>query len=226
MPKPSALRGLYPVVATLLAVMAFRAFAYDRYTVPSGSMEPTLLVGDNIMVDKKAYGIGAQHVSWAGAGIDGRLLAGRGPTRGEIAVFRKPRTGLVMVKRVVGLPGDRVMLSGGRLFVNGVPAEREAGEGGAFVETLPGGAVHLVAETAGDAGPADDTPEFVVPDGHYFMLGDNRDNSLDSRFMDQVGFVPAANLLGRVDRVIYSGTHCGLPLPCGFREGRTWVTVR
>ena len=220
--------GVSTFFATIAVISATNAFAYERYLVPSSSMEPTLLVGDYIGVEKYAYGVGPKQIGFD-LGFTGRLF-GAQPERGDIVVFRTPEDGwTVYVKRVIGLPGDRVQVKAGVLHVNGAPVRRERiadGEHGAprYTETLPGGYQHVISETRGDNGPADDTQEYRVPSGHYFMMGDNRDNSQDSRWLDHVGYVPAENLIGRVSHVLYSTQDCGrtvLTLMCGVRSERT-----
>jgi signal peptidase I len=185
------------------------------FIVPSGSMQPTLMIGDEIAAAKYAYGYGRYSVPFAHIPINGRILD-RPAERGDIVVFALPRDpNVVFVKRVIGLPGDRVQMRNGLLFINDteVPRRRvgsvylsDAGKTAAkYVETLPNGRTHEIVTLGG--GPLDDTPVFTVPRGHYFMMGDNRDNSLDSRVAPDeggVGFVPAENLIGRVDRVLFS----------------------
>jgi len=187
------------------------------FIVPSGSMEPTLMVGDEIAAAKYAYGYGRYSSPVGVIPFKGRILE-QPPERGDIAVFALPRDpSQTYVKRVIGLPGDRVQMRGGLLYINGTAVPRRAvgpvtmmAEGMPvravrYVETLPNGRAHDIVTIPG--GPLGDTPEFVVPPAHYFMMGDNRDNSLDSRVEPTeggVGFVPADNLIGRVDRVLFS----------------------
>jgi len=189
------------------------------FIVPSGSMEPTLLVGDEIAASKFSYGYG-KFSSPIGLmpNFNGRIFE-RAAERGDIAVFALPRDpSRIFVKRVIGLPGDRIQMKGGRLHINGEAVSRQAvahvtiRPGGRdarltkYIETLPSGRKHEIVKRS-DRGPLDDTPELVVPPDSYFMLGDNRDNSLDSRVPPElggVGFVPAENLIGRVDRVLFS----------------------
>jgi signal peptidase I len=202
----------------LALVLVVRTVAAEPYTVPTPSMVPTLLVGDKLVASKYAYGYSRYSVPIGEIPMKGRVLE-TPPTRGDVIVFRLPRdTSETYVKRVIGLPGDRVQMKAGRLYINGAIAERH--EMDAFVtdlngrsftlhhyiETLPGGRDHEVIEMSDDE-TLDNTPEFTVPAGHYFMMGDNRDDSLDSRVAavaGGVGMVPAENLVGRVDMVLYS----------------------
>jgi signal peptidase I len=193
----------------LLLALAFRTLAYQPFTIPSASMEPGLQVGDYIVVSKFAYG-------WSGASLPlgraegaGRLLA-RAPRRGDVVVFRLPRNPReALIKRVIGLPGDRVRLADGVVYLNGsaVPAAAVGQAAGAMSlqEVLPGGPAYITLDR-GPGRPGDDTAEVVVPAGRYLVLGDNRDNSLDSRWPAEtgVGLLPAENLIGRADLILAS----------------------
>jgi signal peptidase I len=179
---------------------------------------PTLLTGDQLVAAKYAYGY-SRYSSPIGLMPDfsGRLFD-KVPERGDVIVFRLPRDpSTTYVKRLIGLPGDRIQVKGGRLHINDAivarravgPFTGDAGDRGTptlYVETLPGGREHEIVEMS-DAAQHDDTPVFVVPARHYFMMGDNRDNSVDSRIGvadGGVGFVPEDNLIGRVDLVLLS----------------------
>jgi signal peptidase I len=207
------------LIATLAFVLTIRTVAAEPYVVPSASMVPTLLIGDELLAAKYAYGIG-KYSSPIGLMPDfsGRF-AGHLPDRGDVIVFRLPRDpSQTYVKRLIGLPGDRIQMRSGRLLINGAALPRRSTGvyqtvlGGQpqrflrYVETLPGGREHPILKRASGI-DLDDTPEFTVPAHHYFMMGDNRDMSLDSRVpaaSGGVGFVPEENLLGRADRVLYS----------------------
>jgi signal peptidase I len=202
----------------LALVLVVRTVAAEPYSVPTPSMVPTLLVGDKLVASKYAYGYSRYSVPIGELPMKGRVLE-TPPVRGDVIVFRLPRdTSETYVKRVIGLPGDRVQMKAGRLYINGeITARREVDafvtdlNGRSFtlhhyIETLPGGRDHEVIEMSDDE-TLDNTPEYTVPTGNYFMMGDNRDDSLDSRVAavaGGVGMVPAENLVGRVDMVLYS----------------------
>jgi len=203
------------IALALGLVLVVRTVVAEPYTVPSPSMVPTLLVGDELIGSKFAYGYG-KYSSPIGLMPDftGRLFD-RAPERGDVVVFRLPRDpSQTYVKRLIGLPGDRVQMREGRLYINDklVP-RRQVGayEGNTlYVESLPasGGGTrdHEILEVS-DTQAHDETPVFVVPDRHYFMMGDNRDDSLDSRITAAdggVGFVPEENLVARADRLLLS----------------------
>ena len=200
-------------IAVGIAVV-FRSFFFEPFSIPSGSMIPTLRIGDYLFVSKYAYGYSRYSFPFGIVPIPGRLLASE-PERGDVIVFRKPgEEGVDYIKRLVGLPGDRVQVIGGILHINGVPAERRylgtgESEKGPFLqevaiydETFPvGGHTHRIQEFS-DRDTMDNTPSRVVPDGHYFFMGDNRDNSRDSRA--EIGFVPRQNLVGRAEILFFS----------------------
>jgi signal peptidase I len=204
-------RQLPSIAIALGLVLAVRTVVAEPYHVPSPSMVPTLLVGDELIASKFAYGWG-KYSSPIGLMPDfaGRLF-NTPPERGDVVVFRLPRDpATTYVKRLIGLPGDRIQMRAGRLYINDAMVPRRAT--GTFdgdqryVETLPGGREHEIIEIS-DTDLYDDTPVFVVPARHYFMMGDNRDNSLDSRIAPAeggVGFVPEENLVARADRLLFS----------------------
>jgi signal peptidase I len=208
-------REIKPILLALGFVLVVRTVLAEPYTVPSASMVPTLLVGDELIGSKFAYGFG-KYSSPIGLmpEFSGRLFD-RMPERGDVVVFRLPRDpSITYVKRLIGLPGDRIQMQAGRLYINdAMVARRKIGSlSGAilYVETLPasqgGSREHEIAEQS-DNDRNDDTPVYVVPAHHYFMMGDNRDDSLDSRIPANeggVGFVPEENLVARADFLLVS----------------------
>lgn len=252
--------GTWELVKTvfwaLLIAGLFRTILFQPFSIPSGSMKPTLLVGDYLFVTKYSYGYSHYSLPFSPDWFDGRIF-GSQPDRGDVIVFKHPQQdactrGIVdmagdlvrlltsssksaepddcvdYVKRLVGLPGDRIQMVGGVLHINGDPVgierageftEPSTGAGDRcieqlvvdgrrvcanelWIETLPEGLRHEVLNSNDNLGGADNTAVFVVPEGHYFFMGDNRDNSLDSRF--DVGFVPFENLIGRADLILLS----------------------
>ena len=204
------------VVYAVLIALAIRTVAFEPFNIPSGSMKPTLLVGDYLFVSKYSYGYSRHSLPLSLPLIPGRILMSE-PERGDIAVFKLPTDNKTdYIKRIVGLPGDRVQVREGRLYLNDKQVVRrrvadfiEIDELGRvhrtaqFEETLPNGRTHRILEHT-DQGQLDNTPVYVVPKGHYFAMGDNRDNSLDSRVLSGVGFVPAENLVGRAEILFFS----------------------
>ena len=230
--KPKQAEGWTETIKTLvyagLIALGVRTIAFEPFNIPSGSMKPTLLVGDFLFVSKFSYGYSRYSIPFAppifGWAKDGRLF-GSVPHRGDVAVFRFTKdTSIDYVKRVIGLPGDRIQMKGGDLYINGTLAPREAvgdyedaDEGGTRIlakryhETLPNGVHHDVLKYSDE--PRFDVPneldpnntaEYVVPEGDLFMMGDNRDNSADSRFQNDLGFVPMENLVGRAQFIFFS----------------------
>lgn len=200
---------LKTLLFAVLVALAIRTLAFEPFSVPSESMLPTLEVGDYFFVAKYAYGYSRHSLPLGLPLFSGRLFE-RVPARGDVIVFKLPGDGTDYVKRLIGLPGDRVQIVGGIVHVNGQPWPRQPVEGdykdrtGAsqvFQETAANGARYLTLDRYHS--PQDDTGEFVVQAGHYFFMGDNRDNSRDSRFAD-VGQIPAENLVGRAEILFFS----------------------
>ncbi|KIN78342.1 signal peptidase I [Sulfitobacter mediterraneus] len=239
------------IVYALLIAGVFRTLFFQPFWIPSGSMKETLLIGDFLFVNKMAYGysyascpslmmprfgieVDAKDICGAFDGDNTRLFGGE-PERGDVVVFRHPVSGRDYIKRLTGLPGDKIQMKAGVLHINGEAVKlKEAGtfdevmapqgpqrlrprcengavgEGGLctkgrMIETLPGGSSHAILNITNQG--SDRTGVYTVPVGHYFFMGDNRDNSADSRLAQQaggVGFVPYENLIGRADRIMFS----------------------
>ncbi|MGH6943031.1 MAG: signal peptidase I [Geminicoccaceae bacterium] len=204
-------RTLVYAVAIALAV---RTFLFEPFNIPSGSMKPTLLVGDYLFVSKFAYGYSKHTFPFSLPLFDGRIF-GSLPKRGDVVVFKLPADNTTdYIKRIVGLPGDKIQVRNGILYINGEPVKREplpdfynddgsaAGPIHEFRETLPSGKSYKVLDLV-PHGALDNTLVYEVPPGHVFGMGDNRDNSLDSR-TDNVGFIPVENLIGRAEILFFS----------------------
>ena len=240
---PSGKSGFWESARTIIyaVLIAFlvRTFAYEPFNIPSKSMLPTLLVGDYLFVSK--YSFGYSRYSFPG-GLP--LVPGpervffTEPERGDVAVFKLPSDNKTdYIKRIVGLPGDEIQMREGRLYINGQIVPREAAgdyldttESGMpiryrrYVETLPNDRKHIILELSDDA-PLDRTDVFKVPAGHYFAMGDNRDNSADSRVMPResrmaVGYIPAENLVGRAEFLFFS-----IDSSASFWEVWKWPTA-
>jgi len=212
----SVLEFIKTVVTAVLIALVLRTFAYEPFNIPSESMLPTLLVGDYLFVSKFSYGYSRYSFPMGPPLFKGRILE-RSPHRGDVVVFKLPTDGKTdYIKRLVGLPGDTIEVKNGVLFVNGKEAVRKRiddfvspDEFGnlrhmpQYDETMPGGPTYHVLDTRAN-GELDNYGPVTVPAGHYFMMGDNRDNSQDSRVASAVGFVPAENLIGRADILFFS----------------------
>jgi signal peptidase I len=210
------------IIQALLLALVIRTLFFQPFSIPSGSMRPTLLEGDYLFVTKWAYGYSRHSLPFSPPIFSGRIWGGD-PERGDVVVFKfPPNPSLDYIKRVIGLPGDRIQMKQGQLFINGQALAREkVGQidnpditevnrpVDVYRETLPNGVSYDTLDLSPNS-IGDDTREFVVPEGHYFMMGDNRDNSTDSRF--NVGFVPAENLVGRANIIFFSISEGASPL--------------
>ncbi len=210
------------IVHALIIALVIRTFLFQPFNIPSGSMKNTLLVGDYLFVSKYSYGYSKFSIPLSLPLFSGRIPGGWLPQRGDVVVFRLPRdTSVDYIKRVIGLPGDKIQVIDGDVHINGVAVKREPAtpwidvEEGVreqpvkrWKETLPNGKTFYTLDLV-DNGFADNTQVYTVPPGHYFMMGDNRDNSTDSRF-SQVGMVPLENIVGKAQIIffsVYQGEH-------------------
>ena len=204
------------IVYAVLIALVVRTVAYEPFNIPSGSMVPTLLVGDYLFVSKFSYGYSRYSLPLGLPLFSGRIFF-HSPERGDVVVFKLPTDNSTdYIKRVIGLPGDHIQMKNGILNINAQPVPRrriedylyQEGNGAViplaqYIETLPNGVQHRIIEMS-DNGPLDNTQEYVVPPGDYFMMGDNRDNSQDSRVLSAVGYVPAENLIGKAQFIFFS----------------------
>lgn len=216
------------IVYALLIALAFRVLLFQPFSIPSSSMKSTLLIGDYLFVSKYSYGYSKHSVPFSLIPFEGRIFANE-PERGDVIVFKNTRDGnRDYIKRLIGLPGDVIQLNEGKLSINGEQMDVELvepfGEPRAFsqkcvsedvedntriclkdqfLETLPNGVSYNILNADRNLSTNDNTREFVVPAGHYFFLGDNRDNSGDSR-VGNVGMVPFENLIGRAEIIFLS----------------------
>lgn len=220
------------IIFAIILAVTVRSFAFEPFNIPSGSMKSNLLIGDYLFVSKYSYGYSRYSFPFGIPFFSGRILEDK-PKRGDVVVFRPPSNPRIdFIKRVIGLPGDKVQVKEGRVYINGKLLPRnlvddfsDAEENQVktiprLAEILPEGKVVMILKentpipVVSDSGMvmnhdeienyahANNTPEYIVPEGKYFMMGDNRDNSRDSRF--EVGFVPAENLVGRAEIIWFS----------------------
>jgi len=244
------------IVYALLLAGLIRTLFFQPFWIPSSSMKDTLLIGDFLFVNKMAYGYSKNSCPLSLCPFSGRIFASD-PKRGDVVVFVNPGDGRDFIKRLIGLPGDRIQVRQGQLYINEVAVKEEpAGTfdevmapqgpmGGIprcenspvrmgdickkqrLRETLPGGVVHDILNFTN--GPGDNTAIFTVPAGHYFFMGDNRDNSSDSRFSIQqggIGFVPAENLVGRADRIMFSSAGRSILAFWTWRSDRYFKAIK
>ncbi|KYH12747.1 signal peptidase I [Neorickettsia sp. 179522] len=221
----------------IIGLILVRSLFYEPFIIPSGSMKKTLLAGDYIVASKYAYGYSKYSFPFSPSFIRGNpRIFYEPPKRGDVVVFRNPhKDNTNYIKRIIGLPGDKIQLIGGRVYVNHKPIERaedgvfmDSGtpEIQCFVEILDSKLTYPVLQKTTE-GPANNTGTYHVPQGHFFVLGDNRDNSTDSRFLASVGFIPAEYLVGRAERILLSfGTTENRFIPIKLRLERTWKSLR
>ena len=206
------------IIHALIIALVIRTFLFQPFNIPSGSMKATLLVGDYLFVSKYSYGYSHYSIPLSPNIFSGRIF-GSDPTRGDVVVFRLPKDDTTdYIKRVIGLPGDTVQMKEGLLHINGKPVQRErlsdfVGEDPCgsdatarvkrWKETLPNNVTYETLDCV-DNGFYDNTNVYTVPPGNFFMMGDNRDNSTDSRVTSAVGPVPFENIVGRAQMIFFS----------------------
>ncbi len=240
--KPTTENGVWEtikvVIQALILAMIVRVFFYQPFNIPSGSMKATLLVGDYLFVSKLSYGYSRYSFPGGFIPFGGRIFSAE-PERGDVVVFKLPRDNSTdYIKRVIGLPGDTVQMIDGMVYINGEVVPRKRVEDfetrtrtglrrrvAQYEETLPNGVAYRVLDVEPN-GPSDNTVVYRVPDGHYFMMGDNRDNSADSR--DHVGMVPHQNLVGRAEIIFFSadtgpGGNFSVFMPWTWPTGIRWL---
>jgi len=251
--------GIWELIKTvfwaLIIAGVFRTLFFQPFWIPSGSMKDTLLIGDFLFVNKMAYGYSQHSCPFSACPISGRIL-GTEPERGDVVVFRHPVNGQDFIKRLIGLPGDKVQLKDGVVHINGQAVQLKADgifeevfepqgsvgskpscennpglgaicEKSRMIETLPNGAAHSILNIG--VRSADNTGIYTVPEAHFFFMGDNRDNSTDSRYAQNVGgvgFVPYENIIGRADRVMFSAAGKSLFFFWTWRSDRFFKAVQ
>jgi signal peptidase I len=204
------------IVHALILALIVRVFLFQPFNIPSGSMIPTLLVGDYLFVSKYSYGYSRYSFPFGFNLFPGRIWS-TDPDPGDVVVFKLPRDNETdYIKRVIGLPGDEIQMIHGVLHINGQAVEKVKIDDyvvtesngrerhmARYKETLPNGVSYPVLDLVNE-GFGDNTEVYKVPEEHFFMMGDNRDNSTDSRFLSEVGFVPFVNLVGKAQVIFFS----------------------
>jgi len=236
-PEPQKKESFIKTLAIALALAMFvRSFFFEPFHIPSSSMKPGLLIGDYIFVSKFSYGYSRYSFPLGLDIFEGRIFEST-PKRGDVAVFRLPTNPRInYIKRIIGLPGDKIQVRDGVLFINeeevlktddGFFAEENYKEIGQFIEKLPNNRlITILDETTTQQ---DTTGIYQVPQDHYFMMGDNRDNSQDSRFLDHVGYVPKENLVGRANVIFFSNKKPTWQIwnwPTSIRFSRIFKTIK
>ncbi|MDR3325714.1 MAG: signal peptidase I [Rhodospirillaceae bacterium] len=202
--------------AAIIAIFV-RTVAFEPFNIPSKSMMSTLLVGDYLFVSKYSYGYSRYSLPLSLHLFNGRIFE-KSPQRGDVSVFKIPSDdSIAYIKRVIGLPNDRIQIIHRVIYINGEPIERKKIDDyieydnhnnvqtyNRYIETLPNGKSYSVLEYLGAESQTDNTPEYIIPANHYFMMGDNRNNSQDSRYLNVVGYIPGENMVGRAEFIFFS----------------------
>jgi len=204
------------IISAGFIALFIRTFFFQPFTIPSGSMIPTLLIGDFIFVSQYKYGYSKHSLPFSLPLIKGRILEKK-PERGDVVVFKTPNDNRTdYVKTLIGLPGDKIQVKEGILYINGKIIQRDKVQNSTmavhnnylnefdYIEVLPNGRKHIIRELKGDDGSSDNTIIYTVPENNFFLMGDNRDNSIDSRVLNYVGFVPFENIIGKAEIIFFS----------------------
>ena len=213
--KKKIIENIKTIIYALIIALIIRSFLFQPFYIPSSSMEPNLLIGDRLFVSKYSYGYSRHSLPFSPNFSNKRYLS-KNPERGDVIVFKTPADNRTdYIKRLIGLPGDRVQIINGNLFLNNKTIQRDKIENSinincgneilnidTFEETLPNGKKYIAVYRK--EGTMQNTDEFVVPDNHYFFMGDNRDCSNDSRFLGSVGYVSFNNLVGKARLIFFS----------------------
>ena len=211
--KNNILDNIKTLIHAILIAFFIRTFILQPFTIPSGSMLPNLLVGDYLFVSKYSYGYSRYSLPFSPNIFEGRIFK-KQPKRGDVVVFRLPKDPSIdYIKRIIGLPGDEIIIVNGTIYINDGVIEQAQSKnrdkyfsdypkGSLLIEKIPQKSYNIL--NFEDNGIGDNTGVYIVPKDHYFFMGDNRDNSLDSRFLDQVGYVSYANLIGRAEFLFFS----------------------
>ena len=204
------------IISAGFIALFIRTFFFQPFTIPSGSMIPTLLIGDFIFVSQYKYGYSKHSLPFSLPLIKGRILEKK-PERGDVVVFKTPNDNRTdYVKTLIGLPGDKIQVKEGILYINGKIIQRDKVQNSTmavhnnylnefdYIEVLPNGRKHIIRELKGDDGSSDNTIIYTVPENNFFLMGDNRDNSIDSRVLNYVGFVHFENIIGKAEIIFFS----------------------
>ena len=202
------------IVSAGTIALVIRPLLFQPFTIPSGSMIPTLLIGDFIFVSQYKYGYSKHSLPFSLPIISKRIFK-KEPKRGDVVVFKTPSDNRTdYVKTLIGLPGDKIQVKQGILYINNQKIERESIDSAYvelkytnefdYIETFPNGKKHIIRELSGDNGANDNTIVFTVPENNFFLMGDNRDNSIDSITLNYVGFVPFENIVGKAEIIFFS----------------------
>ena len=213
--KNSFFSNIKSILLAILIALLIRSFIAEPFNIPSGSMKPNLLIGDFIFVSKWSYGYSKHSLPFSIPIIPGKILS-KMPERGDVVVFKTPTDNRTdYIKRVIGLPNDKIQIINGQIIINDKLIIRKKTED--FLDVDPNGNIkrnrqykeyfyqlEINVLDLKDNGIVDNTQVFNVPKGHFFVMGDNRDNSQDSRFISYVGFIPIKNLVGKAQFIFFS----------------------